>query len=137
MKLVHKAAATAVVGFVTVAAISLITLDKAESSLHHMRADAVSSAAVGAARGDVIASTICLQCQHSMLPGPYTVRKNSRSRVGVQAQCCFVPATVIGETLAEIAEIGASRRSPETVMVPGRRPEFQPPRFRRAAYVPK
>jgi methyl-accepting chemotaxis protein len=60
MKLVHKAAATAVVGFVTVAAISLITLDKAESSLHHMRADAVSSAAVGAARGDVIASTICL-----------------------------------------------------------------------------
>ena len=60
MKLVHKAATTAVVGFVTVAAVSLIALDKAESSLHQMRAGAVSSAAVGAARDDVIASTICL-----------------------------------------------------------------------------
>jgi len=89
----------------------------------------------------------CLQRQHARtqhrrshptaFPGLYTVYKNSRSPAGVQAQCCFVPATVIGETLAEIAEIGASRRSPETVMVPGRRPEFQPPRFRRAAYVPK
>jgi methyl-accepting chemotaxis protein len=60
MKLVHKAATTAVVGFVTVAAISLVALDKAESSLHRMRAGVVSSAAVGAARGDVIVSTICL-----------------------------------------------------------------------------
>jgi hypothetical protein len=65
------------------------------------------------------------------------VYKNSRSPAGVQAQCCFVPAALIGAALAEIAEIGAFRWSPETLVAPGRRPELQPPVFRRAAYVPK
>jgi methyl-accepting chemotaxis protein len=60
MKLVHKAAATAVGGFVTVGAVSLIALSKADASLHHMRAGAVTASAVSAARGDVIAATICL-----------------------------------------------------------------------------
>jgi len=60
MKLVHKAAATAVVGFVTVGTVGLIALKKAEASLHHMRAGAVGTTAVNAARGDVIVGTICL-----------------------------------------------------------------------------
>src|SRR5450432_3905258 len=55
MKLVHKAAATAAVGFVLVGAVSLIALRQAEASLHHMRAAraaTVSATAVSAARGD-------------------------------------------------------------------------------------
>jgi len=60
MKLVHKAAATAVGGFVTVSAVSLIALSKANDALHHMRAGDVTAGAVNAARVDMIAATICL-----------------------------------------------------------------------------
>src|SRR5258708_14687438 len=95
------------------------------------------------------ALVICLQRQHGMArhrgtkPAAvaglylYAVRKNSRSPAGVQAQCCFVMAALIGAALAETAETGAFRRSPETLVAPGRRPEFQHPTFCRAAYVPK
>jgi hypothetical protein len=93
------------------------------------------------------ASMICLQRQHAMaqhrpshpaaFPGLYTVYKNSRSPAGAPAQCCFVFSALVGVTLAEIAEIGAVRRPPETLVVPGRQPEFQPLTFLRAAYVPK
>jgi hypothetical protein len=47
-----------------------------------------------------LASTVCLQCQHSMaqhrsseltsIAGVYTVRKNSRSPEAAPAQCYFV-----------------------------------------------
>lgn len=60
MKLVHKAAATAVGGFVTVGAVSLIALSKADDALHHMQAGAVTARAVTAAHNDMIAATICL-----------------------------------------------------------------------------
>jgi methyl-accepting chemotaxis protein len=60
MKLVHKAAATAVVGFVMVGAVSLIALNQAEASLHHMRAETVSATAISAARGDLVVATVCL-----------------------------------------------------------------------------
>ncbi|HEY5201770.1 MAG TPA: methyl-accepting chemotaxis protein [Acidothermaceae bacterium] len=60
MKLVHKAAATAVGGFVTVSAVSLIALSKADGALHHMRAGEVTTSAVSAAHNDMIAATICL-----------------------------------------------------------------------------
>ena len=60
MKLVHKAAATAVGGFVTVSAVSLIALSKADDALHHMQAGAITASAVNAAHNDMIAATICL-----------------------------------------------------------------------------
>jgi methyl-accepting chemotaxis protein len=60
MKLVHKAAATAVGGFVTVSAVSLIGLSKADDALHHMQAGEVTASAVNAAHNDMIAATICL-----------------------------------------------------------------------------
>ena len=60
MKLVHKAAATAVGGFVAVGGVSFIALSKADASLHHMRAGALTESAVSAARSDVVAATICL-----------------------------------------------------------------------------
>ncbi|HEY0869914.1 MAG TPA: methyl-accepting chemotaxis protein [Acidothermaceae bacterium] len=60
MKLVHKAAATAVVGFVTVGTVSLIALGRAQDALHGMRAETVSASAVNAARGDVIFAMFCL-----------------------------------------------------------------------------
>jgi len=60
MKLVHKAAATAVGGFVTVSAVSLIALSKADGALHHMRAGEVTTSAVSVAHNDMIAATICL-----------------------------------------------------------------------------
>src|SRR5258708_2695333 len=95
------------------------------------------------------ALVICLQRQHAMArhrrsqpPAVaglylYTVRKNSRSPAGVQAQCCFVMAALIGAALAETAETGAFRRSPETLVAPDRRPEFRHLTLRRAAYVPQ
>jgi hypothetical protein len=58
--------------------------------------------------------------QPMAFPSLYTVRKNSRSPVGASAQCCFVLVALIGVTLAEIAEIRAVRRSPETLDGPGR-----------------
>jgi methyl-accepting chemotaxis protein len=60
MKLVHKAAAAAVGGFVIVGAVSLLALSKADESLHHMRSGAVTAGAVTAARGDVMTASICL-----------------------------------------------------------------------------
>ena len=45
------------------------------------------------------------------VPGLSPVRKNSRSRGDVQAQCCFVPSAPIGAALAEIARMSACRRS--------------------------
>jgi methyl-accepting chemotaxis protein len=60
MKLVHKAAATAVSGFVTVSVVSLIALSKANDALHHMHAGVVTASAVNAAHNDMIAATICL-----------------------------------------------------------------------------
>ena len=75
------------------------------------------------------ASMICLQCQHAMaqrrrshptaFPDLYMVYKNSRSPAGVQAQCCFVLAALIGVALAEIAE---------TALSAGRRKHWRPPR---------
>ena len=60
MKLVHKAATTAIVGFVTVGAVSLFVLRRADDALHSMRAETVSATAVSAARGDVIVAMVCL-----------------------------------------------------------------------------
>jgi methyl-accepting chemotaxis protein len=60
MKLVHKAAATAVGGFVTVGAVSLFAMAKSDSSLHHMRAGAITASAVSAAHSDLVAATFCL-----------------------------------------------------------------------------
>ncbi|HWF41421.1 MAG TPA: HAMP domain-containing protein, partial [Acidothermaceae bacterium] len=60
MKLVHKAAATAVGGFVTVSAVSLIVLSKADGALHHMQAGQVTGSAVNAAHNDMVAATICM-----------------------------------------------------------------------------
>ena len=60
MKLAHKAAATAVAGFVTVGAVSLFAMSRSDTSLHHMHAGVVTASAVSAAHNDLIAATICL-----------------------------------------------------------------------------
>ena len=63
MKLAHKAAATAVGGFVVVGTVGLVALQRAEASLHHLtgtHAAAVNDAAVSTARADVAAAIICL-----------------------------------------------------------------------------
>jgi methyl-accepting chemotaxis protein len=63
MKLVHKAAATAVAGFGAVGVVSLFALEKAKSALHHiatLQPGAATTGAVHSARTAVVVATISL-----------------------------------------------------------------------------